>query len=88
MTKDSAQNDESVRSALRPETGQRVLCAIPQLPSMDPFYSAQVTDPDSGASLRMYSGAEFGQDRYGTVHDVIWGKTLVSDNAMSIIFPA
>jgi hypothetical protein len=37
--------------------------------------------------LRMYTGAQFGQNLYGTVHDGIWGKTQVSDNAMAVIFP-
>lgn len=69
------------------QSGNQFYLAMPPLPSTDPFDSSVVTDMDSGASLRMYTGSQFGQNLYGTVHDVIWGKTQVSDNAMALIFP-
>lgn len=69
------------------QSGNQFYIAMPALPSTDPFPSSVVVDPDSGASMRMYTGAQFGQNLYGTVHDVIWGKTQVSDNIMSLIFP-
>lgn len=69
------------------QSGNQFYLAMPQLPDQDPFTTANYTDPDTGASLRMYTGTLFGQNQQGTVHDCIWGKTQVSDNAMSVIFP-
>lgn len=69
------------------QSGNQFYCAMPPLPDCDPFSTSVETDKDTGASLRMYTGSQFGQNKYGTVHDVIWGKTLVSDNAMALIFP-
>lgn len=69
------------------QSGNQFYVAIPPLPDQDPFATSVVTDEDSGASLRMYTGAQFGQNSQGTVHDVIWGKTQVNDNCMSVIFP-
>lgn len=69
------------------QSGDQFYVAMPPLPDQDPFTTSVVTDQSSGASLRMYTGAQFGQNSQGTVHDVIWGKTQVSDNAMAIIFP-
>jgi hypothetical protein len=69
------------------QSGDQFYLAMPTLPDQDPFTTAVATDPDTGASLRMYTGTLFGQNQQGTVHDCIWGKTQVSDNAMSVIFP-
>ena len=69
------------------ESGNQAYLAMPTLPDQDPFMTSNVTDPDSGASLRMYTGTLFGQNQQGTVHDVIWGKTVVPDNCMSLVFP-
>jgi hypothetical protein len=69
------------------QSGNQFYLAMPPLPDCDPFMTSVVTDEDTGASLRMYTGAQFGQNLYGTVHDCIWGKTQVSDNSMSVIFP-
>lgn len=69
------------------QSGNQFYAAIPPLPDTDPFMSAVETDMETGCSLRMYTGAQFGQNLYGTVHDVIWGKTQVSDNAIALIFP-
>lgn len=69
------------------QSGNQFYVAMPPLPDCDPFATSVVTDMETGASLRMYTGAQFGQNLYGTVHDVIWGKTQVSDNAMAMIFP-
>lgn len=69
------------------QSGNQFYVAIPPLPDCDPFTTSVQTDMETGASLRMYTGAQFGQNLYGTVHDVIWGKTQVDDNAMAIIFP-
>jgi len=69
------------------QSGDQFYVAIPPLPDCDPFMTSVEQDPDTGVALRMYTGAQFGQNLYGTVHDAIWGKTQVSDNAMAIIFP-
>jgi hypothetical protein len=69
------------------QSGNQFYVAIPPLPDCDPFMTSVEQDPDTGVSLRMYTGAQFGQNLYGTVHDGIWGKTQVSDNAMAVIFP-
>ena len=69
------------------QSGNQFYAAIPPLPDCDPFTTSVVTDMDTGASLRMYTGAQFGQNLYGTVHDIIWGKTQVPDNAIALIFP-
>lgn len=69
------------------QSGNQLYAAIPPLPDCDPFMTSVEQDPDTGVSLRMYTGAQFGQNLYGTVHDIIWGKTQVSDNALAIIFP-
>jgi hypothetical protein len=68
-------------------SGNALYVAMPKLPSKSPYTTALVTDKASGCSLRMYSGSSFDQDFRGTVHDVVWGKTLVAENAMRIIFP-
>lgn len=69
------------------QSGNQFYVAIPPLPDCDPFMTSIEQDPDTAVSLRMYTGAQFGQNLYGTVHDAIWGKTQVSDNAMAVIFP-
>lgn len=69
------------------QSGNQFYAAIPPLPDCDPFMTSVKMDEETGCSLRMYTGAQFGQNLYGTVHDVIWGKTQVDDNAMAIIFP-
>ena len=69
------------------QSGNQFYLAMPVLPDQDPFTTSVVTDPDSGASLRMYTGTLFGQNQQGTVHDIIWGSTIVPDNVMSLIFP-
>jgi hypothetical protein len=69
------------------QSGNQFYVAIPPLPDCDPFMTSVEQDPDTGVALRMYTGAQFGQNLYGTVHDAIWGKTQVSDNAMAVIFP-
>lgn len=68
--------------------GNPLYLAMPRLPNTDPFPSSSITDPDSGASMRMYHGYVFGQNNYGNIHDAIWGSTLVDDYAMMVALPA
>lgn len=67
--------------------GNSLFLAMPQLPEEIPFPTANKADPDSGVSMRMYYGSLFGQNQRGFVHDVIWGKTLVPEYSMRILFP-
>ena len=69
------------------QSGNQLYVAMPPLPDCDPFKTSVEVDMETGASLRMYTGAQFGENLYGTVHDAIWGKTQVSDNSMAVIFP-
>lgn len=69
-------------------TGNNALfLAMPRLPDETPFPSSTTTDPDTGASLRMYYGSLFGQNQRGIVTDCIWGSTLVPEDSMRIILP-
>lgn len=63
-----------------------LMLAMPRLPLQTPFPTASVSDPDSGASMRVYYGTQFGQNLTGFVHDVIWGSTLVDEYAMRLVF--
>ncbi len=67
--------------------GDALYMAMPQLPEEIPFPTANKTDPDSGASLRMYYGSKFGENERGFLNDCIWGSTLVDEYAMRIVFP-
>lgn len=69
------------------QSGNQFYVAMPKLPSTAPYTSSTVMDKDTGASMRMYTGAGFGNNEYGSVIDCILGYTQVSDNAMSVIFP-
>jgi len=69
------------------QSGNQFYVAIPPLPDCHPYMTSVQQDEETGVSLRMYTGAQFGENLYGTVNDVIWGKTIVSDNSMAIIFP-
>lgn len=67
--------------------GNPLYVAMPRLPNTQPYPSSVATDPDTGASIRMYYGWIFGQNTMGNVHDAIWGKTLVDDYAMMVAIP-
>lgn len=68
-------------------SGDPLFLAMPRLPMEDPFPTANMADPDTGASIRQYYGSKFGENARGMVHDAIWGSTLVAENSMSLIFP-
>jgi len=69
-------------------SGDALYLAMPRLPEEIPFPTANESDVDSGVSMRMYYGSLFGQNQRGFVHDIIWGKTLVPEYSMRILFPA
>jgi hypothetical protein len=67
--------------------GDPLFLAMPMLPEEVPFPTANLNDPDTGASMRMYYGSVFGQNERGFVNDCIWGSTLVDENAMRVVYP-
>lgn len=67
--------------------GNPLFLGMPMLPEEVPFPTGNEVDPDTGVSLRMYYGSLFGQNQRGMIHDAIWGKKLVPEYAMSVIFP-
>lgn len=68
-------------------SGDPLFLAMPRLPTEVPFPTANVIDPDSGASMRMYYGSVFGQNERGFVNDCIWGSTLVDEYSMRVVYP-
>lgn len=68
-------------------SGDALYMGMPRLPEEVPFPTANEVDEDTGVSCRMYYGSLFGQNQRGIIYDAIWGKRLVSDYSMSVIFP-
>ena len=68
-------------------SGNALFLAMPQLPDTSPFISHSEADEDTGVSMRVYYGHVFGQNQYGLIHDAIWGKDLVEEYSMKVIFP-
>jgi hypothetical protein len=67
--------------------GNPLFLGMPMLPEEVPFPTGNEVDPDTGVSLRMYYGSLFGQNQRGMVHDAIWGKKLVAEYSMEVVFP-
>lgn len=67
--------------------GDALYIGMPRLPEEVPFPTANQVDEDTGVSMRQYYGSLFGQNERGMIHDVIWGKTLVPEYSMALIFP-
>ncbi len=68
-------------------SGDQYYLAMPRLPDESPFTTVNMTDADSGASIRHYFGSQFGMNNRAYVRDSIWGSTLVAENSMRLIFP-
>ncbi len=68
-------------------SGDQFYLAMPRLPDESPFTTVNMTDPDSGASIRHYFGSQFGMNNRAYVRDSIWGSSLVAENSMRLIFP-
>lgn len=68
-------------------SGNPLYLAMPSLPTKSPYETAISSDPESKASIRMYTGSQFGVDLQGTVHDAKWGRTLLEDYCMGIALP-
>ena len=67
--------------------GDPFFLAMPQLPTQTPYPTANAVDEETGVSMRLTYGSVFGQNQRGMIHDAIWGKTLVPEYAMALIFP-
>jgi len=67
--------------------GDSFYLAMPKLPNQSPFTTASETDPETGVSLRLTTGALLGQNQNATIHDSVWGSTIVPDYCMRILFP-
>lgn len=68
-------------------SGNQFYLAMPRLPDESPFTTSNMTDPDSGASIRHYFGSQFGMNNRAYVRDSIWGSCLVAENCMRLVFP-
>lgn len=68
-------------------SGDALYIAMPQLPDQVPFPTSNEADKDSGAAIRHYYGALFGQNQQGYVRDAIWGSTIVPEYCMRLVFP-
>ena len=68
-------------------SGNQFYLAMPRLPDESPFTTVNMTDAESGASIRHYFGSQFGMNNRAYVRDAIWGSTLVSENSLRMIFP-
>lgn len=67
--------------------GNPLFLGMPMLPEEVPFPTGNETDEDTGVSMRQYYGSLFGQNQRGMIHDCIWGRKLIPEYSMSIIFP-
>lgn len=68
-------------------SGDQFYLAMPRLPDESPFTTVNMTDADSGASIRHYFGSQFGMNNRAYVRDAIFGSTLVAENSMRLILP-
>ncbi len=68
-------------------SGNQYYLAMPRLPDESPFTTVNMTDADSGASIRHYFGSQFGMNNRAYVRDAIWGSTLVAENSLRYLFP-
>lgn len=68
-------------------SGNAFYLGMPVLPNQPPFDTANQYDPVTGCGIRLTYGSQFGGNTYGFIYDAIWGKTLVPEYAMRLIFP-
>ena len=67
--------------------GNAMYLAMPQLPLMPPYDTANHMDEETGVSTRLQYGSIFGQNQLGFIHDTLWGKTAPGEYLMKIAFP-
>lgn len=69
------------------QSGDQFYVANPPLPDERPFDSSSMVDMETGASIRMTTGALAFQNQWGTSWSLIYGSTLVPENSMAVIYP-
>ena len=67
--------------------GKAFYLAMPQLPDQAPFATGNEVDEETGASVRLTTGASFGANQYGSVLDATWGSLLVPPYSNRVCFP-
>ncbi len=69
------------------DSGDQFYLAMPRLPDQPPFATSTEQDKESGASLRHYYGAAFGENNLSYVRDLIFGAGLLPDNSQRWLWP-
>lgn len=67
--------------------GGGMFLTMPRLPDQAPFPTSNDYDEDSGCSIRMTVGAQFGQNFNGTVKDAVWAAYVIPEYSRRICFP-
>lgn len=67
--------------------GRGLMCAMPQLPSVEPFPSSSKADEKTGVSMRVYWGEVPFQNQRGLVQDLIFGYALPPEYCMRLVIP-
>lgn len=67
--------------------GDALYLAMPKLPEQTPWPTANTVDEETGASIRLTYGAQFGQNVLAFVNDLIWGQDLAPEYCMKIALP-
>jgi hypothetical protein len=67
--------------------GDALFMAMPQLPEQRPYDTANEYDPETGASLRLCYGSQFGQNQTGMIYDETHGSVIVPEYSMRLMIP-
>lgn len=67
--------------------GDGLFIAMPQLPEQSPFDTANEYDPDTGVSIRLTYGSQFGKNQTGMIYDNVWGSVVVPEYSMRFLVP-
>ena len=69
-------------------SGNPLYLAMPEMPSQEPWPTANAFDPKSGMRIRHYYGATgVGSNNRRYVRDQMWGSTLIPEQSMRIVIP-
>lgn len=68
--------------------GNPFYMGMPMLPDQTPYPTHSESDPETGVAIRAYWGTVFAQNQQGFVYDAIWGKKLVGEYCIELVFPA
>jgi hypothetical protein len=67
--------------------GDAMYIAMPQLPDQDPFSTANEYDADTGTSMRLTWGSQFGKNQTGMIYDETHGSVIVPEYSMRYLIP-